>query len=83
VRATALLSSMTGNRKAFFDLVEALEREASCEIDVVRLQGLIDAHYSGRAAITTAEARLLLLAVSYPPVDVTDLIERNENRRKP
>ena len=70
MRATALLSAMAANRKALFELVEALEREAACEIDVQRLSALIDAHYSGRAQLTNQEARLLLLAVSYPPVEI-------------
>jgi hypothetical protein len=69
---TFLLSALTANRKRFFELVETLERESSCTIDVVRLQGLIDAHFSGRDSLRTPEARELLMAVSDPVTDFPD-----------
>jgi hypothetical protein len=72
VRITLLLSQCAENRKRFFELIEAIERESQCSIDAHTLTGLLDAHYPGRPQLTNTEARLLLMAVSYPVVDMED-----------
>lgn len=61
-----LLSAVAANRKQFFELVEAIERECSCTIDDMELQAALDSQYDGRMTLTTEEARSLLMEVSRP-----------------
>lgn len=63
---TELLSALAANRKQFFDLVEAVERQADCDIDEPQLQGEIDANYAGRERLTRDEANDLLMKASRP-----------------
>jgi hypothetical protein len=52
-RHTELMSALAENRKRFFELVEVIERESACELDVQTLEALLDAHYSGRESADT------------------------------
>jgi hypothetical protein len=61
-----LMSALAANRKQFFDLLEALERECSCTIDEMELQAALDSKFDGRTTLTTEEARELLMEVSRP-----------------
>lgn len=66
MRAAELLSAIARNRKLFWEIIEALERESCCVIDVQQLEALLDAHYDGREQLTNSEAEVLLMAVSKP-----------------
>lgn len=61
---SGLLSSVAANRKNLFDLVAAIEREHHCEIDVRKLEAIIDSDYAGRDELSEAEAGRILLEVS-------------------
>ncbi len=60
MRLTACVSAIAANRKKFFDLVSAIEREGSCSIDVRQLEQEIDGHYDGRERLTAEEVRAIL-----------------------
>ncbi len=67
-----LLSALTANRKQFFELVEAVERQSCCTIDEATLTAMIDAKHAGQDSLSTEEAFCLLLAVSHPVVPVEE-----------
>ena len=67
-----LLSALAANRKQFFELVEAVERQSCCLIDESALAATIDAKHAGQDSLSTEEAFCLLLAVSHPVVTVEE-----------
>lgn len=68
MRTTDLISALAANRKQFFDLVEAIERESSCVIDTIVLEGKLDSDYAGRVRLSNDEATCLLLLVTHPVI---------------
>lgn len=62
----SLLSAVVANRKAFFELVDAIEQKCGCTLDEMELQAEVDSKYHGRDAITEEEARGLMMKVSRP-----------------
>lgn len=61
---TELMSSLVAARKRWFDLIESLEKEASCDVDEAELEAAMDCEYDGRESLTTEEANTLLMQVS-------------------
>lgn len=61
------MSAVAANRKQFFDLVNALEKQGNCEIDELELQAEIDGTHQGKVSLTDAETRDVLLKVSKKP----------------
>lgn len=61
---TSLLSAVAANRKAFFELVTALEQAAQCSIDEDALIEVIDADFDSRDTLTLEEAKTILMNVA-------------------
>lgn len=64
MRVTELMSGLAAARKRWFDLIESLEKEASCQVDEAELEAAIDCDYDGRETVTDEEANALLMQVS-------------------
>lgn len=62
----SVMSAVAANRKQFFDLVEALERDCCCKIDDAALQAEIDTNFSGCDRLSNEEAQTVLMRVSMP-----------------
>jgi hypothetical protein len=63
---TGVFSALAANRKQFFELIAAAERQFNCDIDERGLVAEIDSNYDGRNSLTVDEARDLLMKVSKP-----------------
>ena len=70
--ALDIISALAANRKAYFELVAALERDAQCAIDCIDLAGIIDSKYPGRARLTNEEAQDVLMLVARQRFKQTD-----------
>lgn len=64
MQVNALMNAIVANRKQLFDLVGALESQTSSEIDVGRLEEIVDCNYDGRESVTHDEAQNILMYAS-------------------
>lgn len=64
--STAIFSALAANRKSFFELVAAAERECNCKLDEIDVMAVIDSEFAGMESLTAEQAQRILMAASQP-----------------